>query len=130
MPSRIAVCWDHAHCLPLVEKVQLTADARDYRKTVESEAVKEMCSQLASLAISKPSVDDSLKIMGLDAVTKAAHRVQDTAASMLLRWLCLEEACNIADTCNEEELNDETPVSTQQPLDQIGLLNKALRSLH
>ena len=64
--------------------------------------------------------------MGLDAVTKAAHRVQDTAASMLLRWLCLEEACNIADTCNEEELNDETPVSTQQPLDQIGLLNKTL----
>ena len=127
LPSTIAACWGHAHCLPLVEEVELTSDARDYRKTVESEAVKAMCSQLASLAISEPSVADSLKTMGLDAVAEAAHRVQDTAASMLMRWLCLEEACNIADACNdEEELNDETPVSTQQSLDRIGLLNKAL----
>ena len=76
---------------PLSEEVEVTADARVYRKTVESEAVKAMCGTLASLAISEPVVADSLKSIGLDAVAEAAHKVQDTASDMLLRWLRLEE---------------------------------------
>lgn len=84
-----------------------------YHKTVESEAVKAMCSMQASLAISEPAFADSLKSTGLDAVAQAAHKVQDTASDMLLRWLRLEEASTVAE--NDEVELDESAVPTQQP---------------
>ena len=91
MPSTIAAYGSMHTVFLLVKRLSRLLIPECIVKQLSWRQSKAMCSTSASLAISEPAVADSLKSMGLDAVTEAAHKVQGTASDMFLRWLSLEE---------------------------------------
>ena len=55
-PSCIAACFVHSCCLPALDNTEITADAVEYSKKLESETIAQMCKQLFNLPLSNLSV--------------------------------------------------------------------------
>ena len=72
-PSCIAACFVHSRCLPALDNTEITANAVEYSKKLESETVAQMCKQLCNLSLSNLSVAGMLSDVGLDVLLKQ-HR--------------------------------------------------------
>eukprot|EP00731_Ephydatia_muelleri_P037465 Em0478g1a len=123
-PSCITACFVHSHCLPASDNTEITADAVEYSKKLESESVALMCQQLSSLSLSNLGVAGMLSNVGLDVVAKAAQKVSDNAYNMLLQWLHLEDE-GMIDENDESEVCTDADVS-ESPMDKAQLLSEVL----
>eukprot|EP00731_Ephydatia_muelleri_P019478 Em0012g303a len=117
-------CFVHSRCLPAIDNTEITADAVEYSKKLESESVALMCQQLCSLSLSNLGVAGMLSNVGLDVVAKAAQKVSDNACNMLLQWLHLEDEGMIDEMDESEECTD-ADVS-ESPMDKAQLLSEVL----
>ena len=122
-PSVIAACWEHAHCLPVVDSAEVS-------KSVECNAIDLMCSKLSALTLTSPNIIGMLNFNGLEELVSSVHNVQDTASAMLSKWLQLEEEAVITAVEEEDEVEAENPVEMQGTADKLELLKQTLPHLY
>ena len=128
-PSVIAACWEHAHCLPVVDTAEASSSGRDYSKIVERNTIDFMCSMLSALALTSPNIVSMLKFNCLEELVPSVHNVQDTSSAMLSNWLQLEEEAVIT-AVEEEDEEEESPVEMQGTADKLELLRQILPHLY
>jgi AcrR family transcriptional regulator len=117
-PTVIDACWKHSQCLSTIVTSDTLHDGHDYCKSIEQNAVSEMCKKLSSSL-----TEHSFSKVGIDIITQATdeHDLQAAVSVLLEKWLHLEEICY--DEWNESE---EDTVEHSEPFVKLDLMKQAL----